>query len=192
MKTISKTSFHNLEGQFRGFIYKDGYKIKYLRLEVNQKEYWVKVQKEQREELEQVLKPDMWLKLAVIAKVSAKTGKLSLKAESVETRTDINHNFSKQAKATTENKSQSPGKCILICQKSNCWKKGGEAVYQELTNNLAKHGLEEEVKVKKTGCLKKCKQGPNLIILPDRAHYTQVPSSKVPHLLEEHLNIGNG
>jgi hypothetical protein len=41
----------SLVGELIGFIWKDGYKLKYLRLQVQEQEYWIKVDKELRQQL---------------------------------------------------------------------------------------------------------------------------------------------
>jgi (2Fe-2S) ferredoxin len=83
---------------------------------------------------------------------------------------------------------------ILVCQKSDCWKRGGKEAYRALEETLARQGLTDRVEVKKTGCLKHCKAGPNLIVLPDKTHYTQVRSGDMSKLVAQHfpLELGVG
>jgi (2Fe-2S) ferredoxin len=170
----------NLVGQLKGLVFQDGYKLKYLRLEVEDREYLIKVRKEQRSQFEQ-LKPE-GIQLKVTGEVNRchKTGKITLKADDIQVM-----NPSLMDKHSQEPKNQTA--CILICQKSSCWKQGGAAIYAELTENLAKCGLSDQVKIKTTGCLKKCKSGPNLVFMPDRAHYNRVSCQEVPKLLAAHI-----
>ncbi|NET16123.1 MAG: (2Fe-2S) ferredoxin domain-containing protein [Okeania sp. SIO1H6] len=46
---------------------------------------------------------------------------------------------------------------ILVCQKSDCQKRGAGKVCQALSEALSDRGLQDQVTIKKTGCLKKCK-----------------------------------
>ncbi|AMW29099.1 (2Fe-2S) ferredoxin domain-containing protein [Arthrospira platensis] len=84
-------------------------------------------------------------------------------------------------------KSQPKPAKILICQKSDCRKRGGQAVCQVLEQALCDRGLHDQVKIEKTGCLKKCKLGPNLVFMPDKAHYTRVKPSDISEVIEKHL-----
>ncbi|MBD2483743.1 (2Fe-2S) ferredoxin domain-containing protein [Planktothrix sp. FACHB-1365] len=76
---------------------------------------------------------------------------------------------------------------ILICQKSDCRKRGGDAICTLLQQELAQRGLEDQVTIQKTGCLKKCKAGPNLVMLPDKTRYSKVEPEKIPALIEQHF-----
>jgi (2Fe-2S) ferredoxin len=87
----------------------------------------------------------------------------------------------------TKNKCSVPTAKILICQKSDCRKRGGDAVCKALQQELEQRGLKEQVTLEKTGCLKKCKSGPNLVILPDKTRYSKVEPEAIPVLIEQHL-----
>jgi NADH:ubiquinone oxidoreductase subunit E len=75
---------------------------------------------------------------------------------------------------------------ILVCEKSSCWKRGGKQLCEAIAQTLKEKGLEDAVEIKRTGCLKQCKEGPNLVILPDKAKYSQVRPYQVASLLEKH------
>jgi (2Fe-2S) ferredoxin len=93
----------------------------------------------------------------------------------------------KQPTTITDKKCSVPTAKILICQKSDCRKRGGDTVCKVLQQELAQRGLEEQVTIEKTGCLKKCKSGPNLVILPDKTRYSKVEPEAIPVLIEQHL-----
>jgi (2Fe-2S) ferredoxin len=76
---------------------------------------------------------------------------------------------------------------ILICQKSDCRKRGSDKVYAVLEKELAQRGLEDRVTIQKTGCLKKCKSSPNIMMLPDKTHYTKVKPEQIPGLIDKHF-----
>jgi len=169
-----------LTGVLKGFIFKDGYKIKYLRLEVNNIEYWIKVNKEHRQQLEQLKSAGIEIKVTGTKELCHKTGKMKLKANFI-------HLIGSEVINKTAPCPKAQPASILICQKSTCWKQGGAVIYAELTENLAKCGLSDQVKVKTTGCLKKCKNAPNLVFMPDRAYYSCVSTQEIPQLLAEHI-----
>lgn len=76
---------------------------------------------------------------------------------------------------------------ILICQKSDCRKRGSEEVCAVLEKELTQRGLEEQVTIQKTGCLKKCKSGPNIVMLPDKTRYSKVKPEQIPGLIDKHF-----
>ncbi len=75
---------------------------------------------------------------------------------------------------------------ILMCQKSDCMKRGGKEVCQALQSAIAQNGLEGEVTVKGTGCMKKCKQGPH-VVMPDKTRYSRIHVSHVSIIMEKHF-----
>lgn len=185
-------------GQLLGFVIKDGYKIKYLRIVVAEREYWIKLPKELRQSFNPEIIPGCWLDIRGVSK-QGKTGKIKLEAtevklaDSLEPKLDFNSSFA-QMRGGAEgednlvlNNSKVSQPRILVCRKSSCQKKGGKAICQAIEEGLQARGLAGEVEVKLTGCLKRCKQGPNLVILPDKSRYSQVTPEQVPSLLARHL-----
>ncbi|NJL88855.1 MAG: (2Fe-2S) ferredoxin domain-containing protein [Coleofasciculaceae cyanobacterium SM2_1_6] len=80
-----------------------------------------------------------------------------------------------------------PPACILVCGKSSCQKRGVGAVIASLEEAVIDRGLASQVKIKTTGCLKKCKQGVNLLFLPDKTSYANVKPIQVSALLNKHF-----
>jgi (2Fe-2S) ferredoxin len=75
-----------------------------------------------------------------------------------------------------------------VCRKGSCNKRGSGQVWQTLETAL-NHYPDCPVTLEATGCMKECKQGPNVRILPSHACYSQVQAADVPRLLECHLPI---
>ena len=173
-------------GQLLGFVIKDGYKIKYLRLIFEEREYWIKVSKELRNTLDPRIVPGAWLEISGTQK-RKKTGIVKLTAESIAlAREQKQSEF--EAIALPESKAKStPKASVLVCQKSTCRKRGGDALCRTLEKELSDRGLSDRVKIKMTGCLKQCKKGPNVVIMPDKAKYTQVNYTQIPQLIEKHF-----
>ncbi len=81
--------------------------------------------------------------------------------------------------------SPSPGqpKTILICQKSSCCRRGGQAVWDAFSQAIHEQGLETQITLKATGCLKECKRGPAVVLMPQKTRHTRVTPGQVSELL---------
>jgi (2Fe-2S) ferredoxin len=179
----------NLVGQLLSFVIQDGYKIKYLRIIYSGREYWIKPDKEIRDRLNKTLTPGCWVDIRGTRKQCDKTGKLKLKAYSVE-RVNLSEISDFPASPPPQSpplKRETAKASILVCQKSSCWKRGGKAVCQAIEENLRDRGLDDRVQVKLTGCLKQCKQGPNMVVMPDKARYSRVEPKRAIELVEKHF-----
>ncbi|BAZ45064.1 iron-sulfur cluster-binding protein like protein [Chondrocystis sp. NIES-4102] len=164
---------------FKGIVVKisqDQGKTKYIQIKSDSQKYWVKIPKRLRDSLDPI---SCGYQLEVVGNIkqNLKTGKYKYKAEAVAIIPQTNITAT-----TTKPKAQ-----ILICQKSNCWKNGGKEVCQQLETILSDRQIKQDVVIKKTGCLKKCKQAPTLIMLPDKAKYSQVKPKQIEKLVEKHL-----
>jgi NADH:ubiquinone oxidoreductase subunit E len=113
-----------------------------------------------------------WLQIVGTKKYSSKTGEFRLKAERVMT---AREKITPAKKAT-----------ILMCQKSDCMKRGGKQLCQALIQQLSDRALDESVNIKATGCMKNCKGAPN-IIMPDKTRYSGVKAVQVSALLDKHF-----
>ncbi|AFY93359.1 (2Fe-2S) ferredoxin domain-containing protein [Chamaesiphon minutus] len=153
-----------LEGEFLGVWAIDGYKLKYLRLRTADRDVIIKVPKQ--------LRMDLVYKLAIGDRLrcegSQKDGKF--KASTIEkvervascaAQCSAGEDLPTIAAPVTEPKVK-----ILICQKSHCHNNGGKEIYSALAEQLNSHDLNDSVTLKSTGCLKCCKQAPNLVVLP--------------------------
>jgi len=74
---------------------------------------------------------------------------------------------------------------VLICQGSDCCKRGSEKLSQELQAQLERENLDNQVTITATGCLKNCQQGVNLILMPARQKYCQVKSEQLPTIITQ-------
>ncbi|MGF1603757.1 MAG: (2Fe-2S) ferredoxin domain-containing protein [Thermosynechococcaceae cyanobacterium] len=72
---------------------------------------------------------------------------------------------------------------ILICQESDCMKRGAKAVEKVLETVLCDRNLTGTIKIKKTGCMGGCKKGPNIVVMPGKHRYQNVKPSDIPRLL---------
>lgn len=183
-KSNKQISDFSIEGRFLSFVLEDGYKIKYLRLATGEGELWVKLSKSLRGSVERSLIPGSWVRVAGEKKLELDTGKLKLKAHLVEPAhpaTQVATTVPVPAPAAK------PKATILVCQKSDCCKRGAQQVCQALEKTISDRGLEGEVTVKGTGCMKLCKAGPAVVVMPDKTRYTRLHPSEVPALVDQHF-----
>ncbi len=183
------TPFH-----FSGKLTKISYqkkKLKHIKLVTEQGKYWIKVPKKLRKKIASLNK-GCQLEISGISKQDDKTGKTKYKAQTIVLiPQDPNQPVQPKTKTVSllpvfDSQLKSKAK-VLICQKSNCWKRGGKKVYQELENILGDRGLIEQLEIKKTGCLKQCKKAPALVMMPDKARCNRVKPKQVEELVEKHL-----
>ncbi|HBW57998.1 MAG TPA: nucleotide-binding protein [Oscillatoriales bacterium UBA8482] len=193
----------NLTGTIQNVEIKDG-KPKVITLITSLGLLLIKISKQARIIGISDLAPGDQVKVTGQKKQDFKTGKIKLKATrvfstsepistltrsySISEKTDQDHEISSDV-ITFKPPQLSPVKPakILICQKSDCRKRGSDQVCSLLQKELAQRGLEERVTIQKTGCLKKCKSGPNIVMLPDKTHYNKVESKQIPVLIDKHF-----
>ncbi|MBE9054669.1 (2Fe-2S) ferredoxin domain-containing protein [Sphaerospermopsis sp. LEGE 08334] len=182
-----------LEGRFLDFVIKDGYKLKGLLLATSEGECYVKLAKHLRVAFDLRLPRGTWLQVVGTKKYDAKKEEVTLKAERVMAgRSEVeiiapNLNMERVSLAPETSKPKTAKKqTILMCQKSDCMKRGGKALCQVLESELSDRGLQDTVNIKGTGCMKNCKAGPNLV-MPDKTRYTKVQPSQVAILVDKHF-----
>lgn len=215
MSKHTQTSEFNLEGQFVGFAAEEGYKLKLIRVLTATGEYRVKVPKELRSLLYRSLAPGMQVQVSGYQKFDPTKGSLKLKANhvvpvgvassaanpaidpfSAGTAAFMPASVQPIASApvapvtsdlTPDHRpSRNKPATILVCQKSDCCKRGGNAVTRALQTELANRGLTEQVTIRGTGCMKQCKAGPNLV-MPDKSRYSRIRSEEVAALVDQHF-----
>ncbi|MEG3846593.1 (2Fe-2S) ferredoxin domain-containing protein [Microcoleus sp. herbarium19] len=211
-----QVSEFSLEGEILSLIVEDGYKLKYLRIGSDLGiEFLVKLCKELRASLPSVLTPGLRVQVAGEKQLNLKNGKLKLKAYSLKL-SGSKHDRTQEAVGATNapvSLVTSPGATIgktevsspaaaqtvkapaktqtkiLVCQKSDCQKRGGKAVCKALENALNSRGLEGQVTVQGTGCLKQCKAGPNIVVMPDKTRYSRIAPAEIPAIVDKHFAV---
>ena len=74
---------------------------------------------------------------------------------------------------------------VLVCGGTGCTSGGSGQVVEALERELKAQGLDQEVKVVKTGCFGLCALGPVMVIYPEGAFYSMVkPEDVSEHLLK--------
>lgn len=180
----SQISEFRLEGRFLGFVVEDGYKIKQMQVATAEGECEIKLAKELRAALSrQVLTPGVWVQVTGEKKLKPETGEVKLKGYTVAI---AGPNPTPTVISPTEEPTK-PQACILVCQKSDCCKRGAMQVCQALAAELRDRGLEDQVTIKGTGCMKQCKAGPHIVIVPDKTAYRRLDASEIPDIIEKHF-----
>lgn len=179
--TYKNVSDFTLEGWFLSLVRKENGKVKYIRIAKGEGEYWVKPSKELGNDIGLDWIPGTWLQVYGQRKLDLKTGKLKLKAQRITSAVP-----SVQEKVVSAAKPVKKA-TVLVCQKSGCMKRGGTAVCQALQQALCDRGLENEVTIKPTGCLKECKAGPNIVVMPDKTRYSRIQADEIPEVIDKHF-----
>ena len=182
-----------LEGRLIDFVIKDGYKLKGLLLSTHEGESYINLAKHLRAAFDLRLPVGTWLQVVGYKEYDIKKDKVTLKAERVmaarSEMATVQTIAAPQEPPSINNAKVKPAKTkttILVCQKSDCMKRGGKAVCQALEAALSDRGLEDQVTIKGTGCMKNCKAGPNLV-MPDKTRHSRIQASDVPALMDKHF-----
>ena len=79
---------------------------------------------------------------------------------------------------------------VLVCGGTGCTSSHSGEIIDALNANIQQHGLEEEIKVVRTGCFGLCALGPIMIVYPEGCFYSEVKVEDIPEIVEEHLLKG--
>ncbi|NJP10909.1 MAG: (2Fe-2S) ferredoxin domain-containing protein [Leptolyngbyaceae cyanobacterium RU_5_1] len=189
-KKHKQISTFTLIGRFLNFVIEDGYKIKRLWLATAEGEYCIKLSKEARASVRGVLTPGEWIQVFGEQTLDRETDEVKYKAYLIQPASPAQIESlpeNPQIQAPPAKSKDKPKATILVCQKSDCMKRGGKAMCQALQDTLGDRGLEGQVAIKGTGCMKDCKAGPNLVVMPDKVRYSHVKANDIPALIDKHF-----
>ncbi len=79
---------------------------------------------------------------------------------------------------------------VLVCGGTGCTSSGSNNIIEKFESCLKEKGLQDEIKVVRTGCFGLCALGPIVIIYPEGAFYSLVTTDDVSEIVEEHLLKG--
>ncbi|MBQ3603152.1 MAG: NADH-quinone oxidoreductase subunit NuoF [Clostridia bacterium] len=79
---------------------------------------------------------------------------------------------------------------VLVCGGTGCTSSHSTEIIEKLESEIAAKGLQDEIKVIKTGCFGLCALGPIMIVYPEGCFYSEVTVDDVPEIVEEHLLKG--
>ena len=79
---------------------------------------------------------------------------------------------------------------VLVCGGTGCTSSHSNEIIEKLESEIAAKGLQDEIKVIKTGCFGLCALGPIMIVYPEGSFYSEVTVDDIPEIVEEHLLKG--
>lgn len=79
---------------------------------------------------------------------------------------------------------------MMVCSGSSCVSTNSEAIIEALERQLDQHGLKDNVRVLKTGCLGFCQHGPIVMVHPGEIFYCRVKPEDAAELVQTHLLDG--
>lgn len=79
---------------------------------------------------------------------------------------------------------------ILVCGGTGCTSSGSGKIAQVLEQELKASGLEQEVKIVRTGCFGLRVLGLVMVVYPEGVFYSMVKSEDIPEIVQEHLLKG--
>lgn len=181
-RSKTKTNFQ-LAGRVLNVEVSDKGKRKRLNLLNDGGTHTIKLSSDLRKE-SPVLQPGDWVQVSGTEKRNLKKGKVKRKATEILLQPVQNNEPQPQPQAPEPER---PCGKILVCQKSKCRKRGGHDVCRALENTLEHLGLHDSIEVQPTGCLKRCKSAPNLVVLPNKTRHSNIQPQDIPALVEQHF-----
>ena len=79
---------------------------------------------------------------------------------------------------------------VLVCGGTGCTSSNSPKIIEQFEAQIKEKGLEDEVKVIRTGCFGLCALGPVVVVYPEGCFYSEVKVEDVPEIVEEHLLKG--
>ena len=79
---------------------------------------------------------------------------------------------------------------VLVCGGTGCTSSGSGELIARFEEQIAKNGLDKEVKVIRTGCFGLCEAGPVVIVYPEGTFYSRIRVEDVDEIVAEHLLKG--
>ncbi len=79
---------------------------------------------------------------------------------------------------------------VMVCAGTGCTSSGSGPVAEAFEREVARNGLDQEVRVIRTGCFGLCALGPIVVVYPEASFYSMVRVDDVPEIVSEHLLKG--
>jgi (2Fe-2S) ferredoxin len=91
-----------------------------------------------------------------------------------------------------------PKRHVFVClherpadgERASCARRGSPDLFVRLKRLVAERGLDHEVLVSRTGCLKHCSHGVTLAVYPENVWYGGVREADLEEIVETHLKGG--
>jgi len=79
---------------------------------------------------------------------------------------------------------------LMLCTGTGCVAGGCFRLKKALEEEIARHGLQDEVSLVATGCNGFCGQGPLMVVMPEQIFYGWLKAEDIPFLVQEHFLKG--
>ena len=76
---------------------------------------------------------------------------------------------------------------VIVCGGTGCMSSGNDKILENLQNKVKELGLENEIRIVKTGCVGFCEKGPIVKIMPDNTFYAEVTPDDVDEIVAKDL-----
>ena len=76
---------------------------------------------------------------------------------------------------------------VIVCGGTGCMSSGNDKILENLQNKVKELGLENEIRIVKTGCVGFCEKGPIVKIMPDNTFYAEVTPDNVDEIVAKDL-----
>lgn len=179
-----------LIGQLEGYTLGKSGKIRRLLIKTPQGEHSIKLSHASRIELlrsilNNLLGQGSWVEVTGVQKIRPNGVVKSLKAERVESALPKTASV-RPVPLDISPRAQDATTKILVCQKSDCCKRGSAKLQRAIETAVCNRSLGNQVCVKAVGCLKHCSKGPNIVI--GKKAYRDVAVRDVENLLDQHFS----
>ncbi len=180
-------------GTLEDLIVNDKGRVKYLYLSTPEEDYAIAVAKSPTSPLSQQLQPGCYLKVTGMRKYKLHQDQLEYKAYRIELLPSpvISPDDAESTSIPGKIKTTKPKVKVLFCQNSNCWQKGGKVACELLKTELRTEGIIDQVEIKTTGCMKQCKQAPNIVMMPGRKRYSRMQPQELSALITKQVRAEN-
>ncbi|MEL6553169.1 MAG: (2Fe-2S) ferredoxin domain-containing protein [Cyanobacteria bacterium J06621_11] len=205
----------NWVGQFSGFVPGEKSPYQYLAIDVAtddaqtvEPQQQVKLNKSLRRMLLGYLHPQDWIGVVGKSKLDPRTGNIQWKAREIVKLSPQQISQSLKSQVSTDEKQQDgtkteqaetkpaknqPAKTeqpirILICQKSSCRQKGSQSVEAAIARILQNKDLATPIQIQPTGCMKQCKAGPHVVLIPPK-QFSPPTQTQCPKAMQRHTRV---
>lgn len=182
-----------ISGTLEDFVVNSKGRVKYLYLSTPEEDYAIAVAKSPTNLFSQQLQPGCYLKVTGMRKYKLHQDQLEYKAYRIELLTTpvVSPPDTETTAIQSTIKKAKPKVKVLFCQNSDCWQKGGKVACELLKTELRNEGMIDQVEIKTTGCMKQCKQAPNVVIMPGRNRYSRVQPQQLSSLILKQVRAEN-
>lgn len=188
--TVERVPF-GLVGEFLGFILNKQDQPRSLRLMWLGQEVMIKVAKYLRDDRYDGWIPGMQVEVWGTQQFCRKKTRMKFNAHRMSLRSAIPQVIPVQEISVIGSivpRASNPKPSIIkVCGKPDCMKQGGKALCKTLDKALSSGDWDPSIQVQLTGCMGKCSQGPNLVVMPDKKRYSNVTVQDVPQVLNQHF-----